>query len=106
MWPGLLDEREHEHEVGEDTGNCPNCSLVEKARRLTEFEAFCLIWHYENVSYFTIQTNILGEMVKELELKGIRRKLFLKAQNMIHNAEFSIEIERRDEEIRKTGKRK
>ena len=101
MWPGLLDERDHSHEVGEDTSDCPNCSLAEKARMLTEFEAFCLVWYYENVSYFTIQTNVLGEMVKELGLKGLRRKLFFRAMNMIHNAELSIEIEKREDEIKK-----
>lgn len=82
-------------------GDCPNCSLAEYAGKLTDFEAFCLIWHYENVNYFTFQTGILGESVKELELKGLRRRLFLKAQNMIYNTELSIEAERRDKEMSK-----
>jgi hypothetical protein len=96
-----LDAGEHEHEVGEDTDGCPNCVLLGKAASLTDFEGFCLAWHYENVNNFTIEAGILGEAVKELKLSGVKRRLFSKAQNMIRYNTLVIEAEKQREAIRK-----
>ena len=94
VWPQLRPAEEHIHEIGKDTSRCPNCSLAEYERRLTEFERFCLNWYQDNVTSFTVQVNILGEIVKELNLKGIERKLFFKALNMIYEISNKVSMEK------------
>lgn len=90
----MLEPKEHGHEIGEDRSGCANCSLAEHEKELTGFEVFCLNWFYENVSSFTFQTNLIGELMRELELKGMTKKIFLIAMNMIFNHQLSIEREK------------
>lgn len=95
-WNDIQDREDMLPEEGmhEEGCDCGECRIKERASRLTEFEAFCLTWYYENVGYFTIQANVLGELVKELKLKGAKRILFFRAMDMIHVAESHIDAER------------
>lgn len=80
----------HEHEEGEDTSRCANCAVDRLIEGLTEFELFCFYWFRSNVSQFTFDAHLIGELINELELKDMTKKLFLKASSMIYENDSKI----------------
>jgi len=68
---------------------------------MSEFEQFASSWYFENVSAFTLETGLLSEFFKELNLKGITKRLFLKACDILYQFQKSIEKEIIEEDIEK-----
>jgi len=66
---------------------------------MNEFEQFVSSWYFENVSNFALDTGLFPEFFKELNLKGIVKKMFLKACNILYQFQKSIERELIEEEI-------
>ena len=93
-WNALLPASDHMHEVGENTAGCPNCRLEELGRRMSEYEAACLSWYADNVTPFTMEGGIVGQLILALGLEGKALALFLRAMNMIRQAFQGIEADR------------
>lgn len=74
----------HEHEEGESKERCANCAIEKLLEECTEFEFFCFSWFRLNVSQFAFDAHLIGELLSELKLKKIIKRLFLKALNMIY----------------------
>jgi len=68
---------------------------------MSEFEQFTSNWYFENVSTFALDTGLFADFFRELNLKGITKKLFLKACNILYRFQKSIEKEMIEEEIEK-----
>lgn len=98
-WESIRDieDRLPEEEIHERECDCDECRLNEYFRNLTEFERLCWNWYHENINPFTLDTGLVGEAVKELNLERIEKKLFLTASNMIYQHYGAI----RDEMIQK-----
>jgi hypothetical protein len=58
--------------------------LVAEEEKLSRFELFCLTWFCENVTQFTREAGLVAEMFKELELKGLTKRLFVMGLTKIH----------------------
>jgi hypothetical protein len=54
--------------------------------KLTLWEAWTFSWYGENVSAFAREMGIVADNFKELRIRGMSRRLFLKAMNMIRDA--------------------
>lgn len=89
-WNSILDEKHHKHEKGEDRSKCINCELIRRLNKFTNFEAFCFIWFRENISQFTFDAHLISELLSELKLKDLNKKLFLKASSMIYSNDMKI----------------
>ena len=57
---------------------------------LTGFEAFCLAWYFDNVSSFSMDAGLVGELVRDLELAGLTKTIFLRAVNLIYIDQMKI----------------
>jgi len=68
---------------------------------MSEFEQFVHNWYFENVNLFTLETGMLSELIRELDLQGITKRLFLRACNLIYQFQKSIEKEMIEKEIEK-----
>lgn len=93
-WDALLPAGDHQHEVGENTAGCSNCRLEELGRSLSEYEAACLAWYYDNVLPFTMEVGMVGQLILALGLEGKALAMFLRAMNMIRQAFLGIESDR------------
>lgn len=71
---------------------------------MSEFEQFVHNWYFDNVNTFTQETGLLTDLIRELNLKGITRKLFLKACNLLYLFQKSIEKEMVEKEIERKRK--
>jgi len=81
----LEDEGEHEpNEIGHEAQRCPNCIVNKAHAKLSEFDRFCLGWFNTHVSRFTMEANILGELMKDLGLSGVEMELFLLKLGVIY----------------------
>jgi len=80
----------HEHEEGESRERCANCAIERLLGELTEFELFCFSWFRQNISQFTFEAHLIGELLGELKLKDLNKKLFLKASSMIYLNDMKI----------------
>jgi len=81
----LEDESEHEpSEIGHEAHRCPNCIVNKAYAKLSKFDRFCLRWFNVHVSQFTMEANILGELMKGLELSGPEMELFLLKLGVIY----------------------
>lgn len=100
-WNAFVKESEHKHGEGEDTSKCANCEAGRLAEDLTEFEIFSLAWFRSNVSQFTFDAGLIGELVNELELKDITRRLFLREMAMIYANDMNISQAKARKEARK-----
>ena len=97
----MVKEGEHRHEEGEPTESCPNCELGRLVGGLTAFERFCFLWYRTNVNQFTFDAHLVGELVRELDLKKATKTIFFKATNLIYQNDLKISVEKSKE---KTGK--
>jgi hypothetical protein len=70
-----------------------DCKLLEIESRMTPWEAWAFFWYDENVSSFSRKMGIVADNFKDLRLKGLSRKLFLMAMNMIHDTIEKVEEE-------------
>ena len=68
---------------------------------MSEFEQFVSNWYFENVNPFTLDTGLLSEFMKEMDLKGMAKKLFFRACNLIYLFQKSIEKEIIEKDIEK-----
>jgi len=68
---------------------------------MSEFEQFVSNWYFENVNPFTQETGMLSDFIRDLDLKGVAKKMFLKACNMLYLFQKSIEKEMIEEDIEK-----
>jgi len=59
------------------------------------------MWFRANVSQFTFDAHLISGLLKELELKGIAKKLFLKASSMIYDNDLRISEAKARKELRK-----
>ena len=81
----LEDESEHEpNEIGHEAQRCPNCIVNNAYAKLSEFDQFCLRWFNAHVSRFTMETNILSELMKGLGLSITEMELFLLKLGVIY----------------------
>lgn len=96
-----MEESKHKHGEGEDTSRCANCRAGRLAGELTEFEFFSLTWFRANINQFAFDAHLVGELMKELELKDIARRLFLKVVNMIYLNDLKISQARARKEAEK-----
>jgi len=86
----MVKENEHKHEEGEDTSRCANCAAGRLVEELTEFELFCIAWFRLNVNQFAFDANLMGDLIKDLELKKETKAVFLRAVNMIYQNDLRI----------------
>jgi len=91
----------HKHEEGESREKCANCAIGKLLDELTEFELFCFSWFRINVSQFTFDAHLIGELLSELELEKIDKRLFLKALNMIYQNDTKISQAKARKEAKK-----
>ena len=81
----LEDESEHEpNEIGHEAHRCANCNVNNAYAKLSEFDRFCLGWFSIHVSRFTMEANILGELMKGLGLSKAGLELFLLKMGVIY----------------------
>jgi len=80
----------HEHEEGESREKCANCRIGKLLSEFTGFEIFCFSWFRINVNQFTFDARLISDLLKELKLKSIDKRLFLKALNMIYQNDLKI----------------
>lgn len=73
---------------------------------MNDFEQLVCNWYFENVNTFTLETGILADFIKDLNLEGVSKKLFLKACNILHLFKKSIEKEMIEEEIERRKREK
>lgn len=83
-WNAFMKESEHKHEKGESTEKCINCAAERLAQELTEFELFSIAWYRLNVSQFSFDAHLIGELIKDLKLTRETKILFLKNVDMIY----------------------
>lgn len=82
-----------------------NCILAGKARDMSRFEAQCFNWYCDNVTDFTREAGLVGDLVRDLELVGVVKRIFLQAMNRIKSAFSTIEADiarRQMEQARRT----
>ena len=91
----------HEHEKGESRENCANCEIERLLGELTGFEIFCFSWFRTNVSQFNFDAHLIGELIGELELKELTKRLFLKGLNMIYMNDTKISQDKARREAKK-----
>ena len=51
---------------------------------------FIFFWHLDNVNNFNVQNQLLGILIKELNLKGMELELFIYKLNMINEARSNV----------------
>ena len=68
---------------------------------MNEFEQFVSNWYFENVNQFSLETGLFADFFRELNLKSITKKMFLKACNILYQFQKSIEKEMIEGEIEK-----
>jgi hypothetical protein len=56
----------------------------------TGFEAFCLAWYFDNISPFAMDSGLVGELVRELELPGLTKSIFLRAVSLIYIDQLKV----------------
>lgn len=88
----------HRHEPGEDTSRCINCIADTLIGGMTPWETFCMGWYYANVNSFTLEAGLIGELMRDLRLRGIERILFLRALGMLYAGQQAIIQQRTQKE--------
>jgi len=71
-----------------------NCRLDAIEAKFSSFELGVWHWYFETVNHFTLETGIVAEEFRRLNLRGIARRLALAALNKIHLAFQAVAAER------------
>jgi len=73
--------------------------------KLSRFEKDCLDWYYENISPFSIEVGIASDVIREMKMDKVERRIFLKAMNLIRLNQIEIENEMAEAKVKKTRKK-
>ena len=84
LWSQVLQPEDHEHEVGEDTERCVNCQLDAIERKMSAFESASFNWYFENVTRFTRETGMVGDLIRSERLAPTALKLFMRALGKLY----------------------
>lgn len=58
------------------------------------FEAACWNWHQAMVNSFTMESGVVGELVRDERLRGAAKRLFVRALGLIHGTLYRVEMDR------------
>jgi hypothetical protein len=64
---------------------------------------FCMGWYYANVNTFTLEAGVMGELIRDVGLRGMDRQLFLQAQSMIYTSQQVIAHMKAQKEAESNG---
>lgn len=69
---------------------------------MSAFELACRSWYFENVGSFALEAGLISELVRGERMRPPVLKLFVRALNMIHAAEYKIVNEMIEDKRRKS----
>lgn len=104
LWDTVLDESNHEHEVGDNQERCTNCRLDALRRQMGAFELTAWNWYWGHVNKLTMDGGLLPMLMQELDLGAQARELFIRALNMIYMAFANISYLAAKKEAGKHGR--
>jgi len=61
---------------------------------MSEFEVACWNWSQEYVTRFTVQSGSLPEFIRDEQLRGAAKKLFIQALSLIYETLEKVGIEK------------